>query len=211
MNHKIIIFDLDGVLFDTTEHVISFFLERFPTLTREKVHEMWTGNFDEEISKFRVDNKPIDETPEQKHEKNKIYSEKKLKLPMFPGTKELLFTLHNSGRILVVNTSALEKNCLPLLEQAGILNTFDFVATKKLSPSKIEKFKMIAEKYGVSPEEMIFVTDTLGDIRDADVANVPTIAVTWGAHDHSYFSREEHKNLIKVVDSVGELQECLVE
>jgi phosphoglycolate phosphatase len=210
MNHKVVIFDLDGVLFDTTEHVISFFLEWFPTLTREKVHEMWTGNFDEEISKFRVDNKPIDETPEQKHERNRIYSERKSKLPMFPGTKELLFTLHKSGRTLVINTAALEKNCIPLLEWAGILNMFDFVATKELSPSKVEKFKKISGKYGVSPKEMTFITDTLGDIRDADVANVPTIAVTWGAHNHSYFNREKNKNLIKIVDSVSELQECLV-
>lgn len=210
MNHKVIIFDLDGVLFDTTEHVINFFLEWFPTLTREKVHEMWTGNFDEEISKFRVDNKPIDETPERRREKNRIYSEKKSRLQMFPGIKELLLTLHKSGRILVINTLAREENCIPLLEQAGILNTFDFVATKKLSPSKIEKFKIIAERYAVSSEEMIFVTDTLGDIRDADVANVPTIAVTWGAHDHSYFNREKHNNLIKIVDSVSELRECLL-
>jgi phosphoglycolate phosphatase-like HAD superfamily hydrolase len=57
---------------------------------------------------------------------------------------------------------------------------------------------------------MTFITDTLGDIRDADVANVPTIAVTWGAHNHSYFNREKNKNLIKIVDSVSELQECLV-
>lgn len=210
MKNKIIIFDLDGVLFDTIEHVMSFFLEWFPTLTREKVHEMWTGNFDEHLSKFRVDNKPIDETVEQRNEKNRKYSEKKSESPMFPGTKELLSSLHEGGRILVINTAALEKNCIPLLERAGILNMFDFVATKELSPSKVEKFKIIAEKYSVQPQEMIFITDTLGDIRDADVANVPTIAVTWGAHNHSYFSREEHKNLIKVVDSVSELQECLV-
>ena len=210
MKNKIIIFDLDGVLFDTTEHVISFFVEWFPTLTREKVYEMWTGNFDEEISKFRVDNKPIDETPEQKHERNRIYSEKKLKLPMFPGIKELLSILREDRRILVINTAALEKNCIPLLERAGILNMFDFVATRELSPSKVEKFKKIAEKYNVQPQEMIFITDTLGDIRDADVANVPTIAVTWGAHNHSYFSREKHNNLIKIVYSVSELQECLV-
>ncbi|MDE2172805.1 MAG: hypothetical protein KGJ33_02590, partial [Patescibacteria group bacterium] len=75
MKNKIIIFDLDGVLFDSTEHVIDFFLKWFPTLTRERVHEMWTGNFDEELSKFRIDNKPIDETDEQKHERNRLYSE----------------------------------------------------------------------------------------------------------------------------------------
>lgn len=57
---------------------------------------------------------------------------------------------------------------------------------------------------------MIFITDTLGDIRDADLANVPTVAVTWGAHNRSFFNREPHKNLVKIVDDVEELQRYLL-
>jgi phosphoglycolate phosphatase len=210
MKNKIIVFDLDGVLFDSTEHVIDFFLKWFPTLTREIVHEMWTSNFDEELSKFRIDNKPVEETDEEKHERNRLYSENKSKLPVHEGMRELLETLYSNGYTLVINTAALEKNCLPLLEKADILRMFDFVATKKLSASKTEKFRLIAEKYKVAPEEMIFITDTLGDIRDADLANVPTVAVTWGAHSHSFFNREPHKNLVKVVDGVQELQKYLM-
>jgi phosphoglycolate phosphatase len=210
MKAKIIVFDLDGVLFDSTEHVTQYFLNWLPGLTREHVHEMWTGDFDEHLSKFKEKHKPIEETPEQMLERRRIYAEEKSELPMHEGMKDLLDALHKKGYILTVNTAALENNCLPLLEKAGILDKFDFVATKKESPSKVEKFKMIAAKYGAVPDEMVFITDTLGDIKDAELADVPTVAVTWGAHDRSFFDREHHKNLVKIVDSTKELKEYLV-
>ena len=70
----------------------------------------------------------------------------------------------------------------------------------------VDKFNLIAEKYGVENKDMIFITDTLGDIREAEIAGVPTIAVTWGAHDISYFTREQHTNLVKIVDTPEELE-----
>jgi phosphoglycolate phosphatase-like HAD superfamily hydrolase len=70
---------------------------------------------------------------------------------------------------------------------------------------------MIKEKYGVDSGDMIFITDTLGDIREADHEGVPTIAVTWGIHDHEYFNREPHDNLIAIVDSVSDLKDKLID
>lgn len=210
MKQKLIIFDLDGVLFDTPEHVNDFFLKKYPTLTREIMSEMLTGNFHEELEKMKKIHKPIEETPEEFEIRNKEYAMKKAKLPMYPGIEDLLENLHGRGYIITINTSALEKNCLPLLEYSDVSKYFDFIATKDISTSKVEKFKIIKEKYGVSDEDMIFITDTLGDIREAEVANIPTIAVTWGAHNHSFFTREPHRNLVKIVDTVTELQNCLL-
>jgi phosphoglycolate phosphatase-like HAD superfamily hydrolase len=62
------------------------------------------------------------------------------------------------------------------------------------------------EKYNIPKEHTLFITDTLGDIREAEIADVPTVAVTWGAHDRSYFKQEEHKNIVAIVDSVDELK-----
>ena len=86
---------------------------------------------------------------------------------------------------------------------------FDFVATKEVSNSKVEKFKIIEEKYGVTSQETLFITDTLGDVREADVAHVPTVAVTWGAHNRKYFTDEPHKNVIAIVDMVAKLKQII--
>ena len=164
------------------------------------------GNFHEELHKFKLTNQPIQETPEENKARSVAYSAKKLRTPLFEGVKELLEKIYALGYILTINTSALERNCLPLLEYSGVAKLFDFVATAEVSKSKVEKFKIIEEKYGVKKKDMLFVTDTLGDIREADVAHVPTVAVTWGAHNKIHFTREPHENLVAILDSVSELE-----
>jgi methionyl-tRNA formyltransferase len=51
------------------------------------------------------------------------------------------------------------------------------VLTPKTLKNTDVQNQFIEEKYGVSKENMIFVTDALGDVRDASVAGVPTVAV----------------------------------
>jgi phosphoglycolate phosphatase len=209
MSKKLIIFDFDGVLFDSTKLVSGFIMSAYPTMTEEIINEMFCGNFPEEMAKAKLTHERIQETPEEKAARSSQYSAKKLVAPLFEGILALLKTLHDAGHTLAINTSALDKNCLPLLERAGILGLFDTVATKDMSVSKVEKFKILQEKYGVAKEDILFVTDTLGDLREADVAGVPTVAVTYGVHTRAHFLREPHNNLVTIVDSVQELADVL--
>lgn len=205
MKKKVVVFDLDGVLVDSTKLMSDFFLATYPSLTQKKFKELLMGNFPTEIEKFSKENKSIDETPEQREKRALEYSARKTDIILYPGIQKMLEVLNSEQYTLVINTSALKRNCAPPLEKAGVLHLFDFLATKDLSISKVDKFKIISEKYGVKPEEMVFITDTLGDLREASEVNVPTIAVTWGVHDASYFTREPHKNLVKIVDSIDNL------
>lgn len=204
MKTKIIIFDLDGVLFDSTAIAEKNMLDLYPDITNEMHKEVLTGNFHEEVAKLTIPRKI--ETEEEKKIRQSQYSKDKSKVLMYEGMKELLIHLHSKGYILILNTSALDRNCLPLLENQNIKDLFDFLATAEISKSKVEKFKMIEDKYTTPKEDVLFITDTLGDIREADIANIPTVAVTWGTHDRSYFNREPHENLIGIADSVSELR-----
>ena len=182
----------------------------FPTMTQEKMGELNMGNFHEEIDVFKKTNKSIVETAEENRQRQENYTKSKLTVPLYAGIKDLLKSLHAAGHTLVINTSGFEKNCVPLLEFSGIRSFFDFIATAEVSKSKVKKFKIIEEKYKISKENIVFITDTLGDIREADIAEIPSIAVTWGTHDRSYFKREPHNNLIAIVDSVEELKNFLI-
>jgi phosphoglycolate phosphatase len=206
MKRKVIIFDLDGVLVDSPKLVSELFLRTYPTLTQETMNEILCGNFHAEMEKFKLTNKAVEEDPETTKARFTQYTANKLTVPLYDGVKELLEKLHLTGYILTINTSALEKNCVPVLDNAGIKDLFDFVATKEVATSKVEKFKIIIEKYGVTKEETLFITDTLGDVREAEEVGIPTVAVTWGAHDASFFAREKHSNLLGVIDSVDQLE-----
>ncbi|MSR71135.1 MAG: HAD family hydrolase [Candidatus Taylorbacteria bacterium] len=209
MKYKLIIFDLDGVICDSPKLVNDFFMNMFPTMTQEHANEILCGNFHDELEKFKLTNKKIEETPEEEEMRRNKYMRDKENIPLYDGIKELLEKLRNSGCIVAINTSALEKNTLPVLEKTKIRGFIDFIACAEVSKSKVEKFKIIQEKYKVAKEEIVFVTDTLGDIREADISGIPTITVTYGAHNTSFLTREHHENLIAVVNSVSELGDLL--
>jgi phosphoglycolate phosphatase-like HAD superfamily hydrolase len=209
MQKKVIIFDMDGVLFDTIPYARKVFLERHPGVTEEMYNQIHSGNFHIEASKYS--HLKIVETEEEKIKHQIDYAEKKSKTKMFGGIKELLDYLKNSGYLLVLNTNAYNKNCLPMLEYAGIKNLFDFIATAEISKDKIEKFKLIEDKYKIEKKDVLFITDALGDVKDASVAEIPTVAVTWGGHDRSFFERERHTNLIGIVDTIEELKKFIEE
>ena len=128
---------------------------------------------------------------------------------MYKGIKELLNNLYSEGYLLVINTNAYEQNCLPLLENVGIKLFFDFIVTAEKSKDKVYKLKLILEKYGQNKNNYLFVTDTLGDVRDATIAEMPTVAVTWGVHDKSFFNREKNPYLISIVNTITELSDFI--
>ncbi len=204
---KIIIFDMDGVIFDTIPFAQKTILESHPGMTEAMYKEIGAGNFHEEIKKYA--HLKIERTDTEKEIHKKYYAEEKLKMPLFEGMGELLHDLHQGGYILALNTSAFERNCFAILKENNIFQLFDFIGTAEISESKVEKFKIIEEKYNVSAADLVFVTDTLGDLREADRANVPTIAVTWGVHDKIFFEREQHNNLIGIAYSVIELSDLI--
>jgi phosphoglycolate phosphatase len=208
MSKKVIIFDMDGVLVDTIDFIYErFFKAIWPLITREDFEEANSFNISE--AKDRIKYPQIVETDEEKKLRIEKYAEDKAKLPLFNGVKELLERLHKQGFILVLNTSAVNKNCLPMLENLKIIHLFDFIGSAEISKSKVEKFKIISEKYNIAEENMLFVTDAIGDIKEAEEVGVSTIAVTWGAQKRKFFEESRFKNLVAIVDTIEELDEFI--
>lgn len=209
MSKKVLVFDMDGVLFDTIPYAEKVFLERHPGMTSKMYKEIHSGNFHEEANKYVHLKK--EETVEEKEKRSLAYAEKKKETPLFEGIEALLKDLHRLGYVLVLNTNAFDRNCLPLLEHSGIKHLFDLVASAEFSKSKTEKFKLIEEKYNADKADVLFITDALGDVKEAEAAGIPTVAVTWGVHNESFFKRKTHSNLVRILHTVKELRDFISE
>ncbi len=202
---KIVIFDMDGVLVDTIEDAYKNVLLSHPFMTREEYGQLHAENYHEAIAKYRATNPPLEVSPEEHSIRTAAYTLQKSQASLFPGMRELLEKLQNEGYIVILNTSAYERNSFPLLERTDIKKFFDMLGTAEISKNKIDKFKIILEKYQVLAKDVLFVTDAIGDIREAREVNIPTVAVTWGVHTEEDFNKESYENLASVVDTESEL------
>jgi phosphoglycolate phosphatase len=199
---KIIIFDLDGVIIDSVDLMSALTRETFPEISHEEVKMLHRENIHEALHNTNWKRKI--ETEEEFSERLSLYAEKKLQAPLYPGMKDFLLSLSKKNT-LVINTSAINSTCLPILESQGIRECFDFIATKEVHRSKIEKFKIIIEKYKKEPSELIFITDTVGDVKEAKEVGIPTIVVTWGLHQKEDFYDAPLDHILGFVDTPDDI------
>jgi phosphoglycolate phosphatase len=133
---------------------------------------------------------------------------------LYPGVADLLKTLKDSGRTVILATSKAEKYAREILEHFDLLKYFDFTAGANLDGSRSGKAEVILSALGhfniISDEEKskaVMIGDRRHDIAGAAKAGIESAGVLYG-----YGSREELElaGADFLVESCGELEElCL--
>lgn len=103
---------------------------------------------------------------------------------LFPETVGALECLLSHGYRLAVVTSKLRKSAMRTIEEQSISNYFECVVTaddvSKPKPSPEPVLKALQEM-GLKTQEVLFVGDSIHDIRCGHAAGVAVAAVEWGA------------------------------
>jgi phosphoglycolate phosphatase len=89
--------------------------------------------------------------------------------------------------VLIIVSSTITSPIQGFLEKHHIGRYFSEVMGADVHTSKHEKIQMVFKKYSASPGDCVFVTDTLGDMREAAKASVSSIGVPWGFHAPTAF------------------------
>lgn len=171
MSH--LIFDFDGVIADTYAMNWKIVHELFPEVPEEA---------------YRID-----------HHRGNVFADSVV--PFTPTTVEAYYVLYRERLSVAHLASALptlqtlaanfqfhivSSNCelaiTRALSEAGIITHFKHILGQQAHQSKVEKFKMIAHHEQIDLKDALFVTDTIGDIKEANQVELPTIAVTFGYH-----------------------------
>jgi phosphoglycolate phosphatase len=172
---KLILFDFDGVLVDTLSICFSLNAENNDALSLEEYKSFFKGNvyeakrFDGSSMKYRDD-----------YFEKYATQTRELKVPeeIIRILKEL-----SAKYILAIVSSAPKVQINDILNREKVSYCFVDIFGSDFHTSKVIKIKMILEKFGVTNTNVIFITDTMGDIIEARECGVKSIAVSWGFHD----------------------------
>jgi len=197
---EVIIFDFDGVLYDSISLVREDMYTKYPNLKESDFLKIFEGDFWDGIQKIK------DKYGEAKSSDTSLI---KLTGTLFNGIPELINKLKDHY-ILLINSSSKIVNILEPLERNMINDCFKGVYGKESGINKIEKFQKIFHEQNIQPEKTIFITDSIGDIKDAETLKIDTIAVTWGIHKEADFKKTERTNLIGIVNTIQELEKILI-
>lgn len=199
-----IIFDFDGVLYDSTYasyRATEIMLQKagaknIPTPnTVEDVANSYQAPFRDYYKRFRI----TFDTPEQIHAFRKIYleaykevdSEHHTPSTLYPEVKKVLDVIRAAKktnpdiRVHIISAGT-EKHIIDVLIQSGIIDDFDQIHTE--CHDKTEMINKIAETSG-NRGGTIMIGDLPSDIKDAQrVEGVKTIAVARGERERRRLS-----------------------
>lgn len=190
---KAIIFDFDGVIQDTFELIYQAFNQALGPHTRSELkRKVFEKNSREYVSTFE-DNKVNDFEA--------AFAKEFKKLKLDPLIKKILLEL--AGKYtLFINSSNTEENLHFYFNKNNVESIFEKIYGVETSPSKLKKFELILSENNLSIDDVIFVTDTLGDIKEANKMKIKTIAVDYGFHSREILEKGKP---FKIISNLNEL------
>jgi len=111
-------------------------------------------------------------------------------LSLFPGTLEMLQALKSRQHWLAVATGKGRRGLDDALAHSQLKGLFDGTRTADETASKPDPMMLneLMREFGADPERTLMVGDTTHDLQLARNAGTPSVAVSFGAHEHEAFA-----------------------
>ena len=196
MNIDYIIFDFDGVIVDSFDfHLRNYNSLPGVSVTAQELSDVHKGNF-HDLTKVSI----TPETVEVYNSHLIDWFRASVGL-VLSDTRKLLSTFSEIPMYVV--TSGSEKTTNFLLKQEGLDGYFTQVLGSETSKSKVDKINILFEQ-GVQKNSSVFITDTLGDLIEAEKAGIAAVAVTFGFHDRETLKHGRYEAICDSWDEVSE-------
>jgi len=184
---KIIFFDFDGVIADSFD--VAFEINKIidhKIIVKKDFQDLFDGNINDWTKDTSYGEEEIKKINDDFFAK---YIPQMKKVKIFPGMKEVIAELAKTYILLIISSTIISP-IRDFLNRNNIFSYFDnIVGSNFVDANKAERIKMVLEKYGVDIKDCVFITDTLGDMREAASLGIQSIGVTWGF--------QEKENLLK--------------
>jgi len=199
---KLFLFDFDGVIVDSLkvyERRVKLCLEKIgkPLVqSRKDFLALFEDNFYEAIVKKGVDLAEFMNASENIPTQDD-YEQMLPFAPMLPVLKEL-----KKDHVLVIISSNLSLAIHAVLARYRFNGCFREVLGADAGFSKQEKILHAMNVFQMDKGRTYYIGDTAGDIKEARLAGVRTVAVTWGWHTREMFEKVNPEYLIETPDAL---------
>ena len=177
MDRRYVLFDFDGVIADSFALAYDVSRRFTPELDEKGYRKLFEGNVYESLKKLG---------PHASDNGEQFFAEM---MPRFmaettltKGMPEAIASLHESYTLAIIS-STITASIEQFLAHYDLSHYFAAVMGKDVHTSKVEKMRMLFQQFGTNADACVFVTDTLGDIREAETHGMGAIGVSWGFHD----------------------------
>jgi len=193
---KAIIFDFDGVICDSKSLAKKILGDLYnKDLSEEEFAKIFDKNLFKSTKVSNEDSMNLINSQKDFFENLKIELKIKNELLKLKENYNLFIISSNSQNLLI---NFFENNNLSTL--------FTSIYGLETHKSKIAKFNILNKEFNLETKDYIFVTDTLGDILEANEAGVKTMAVDFGFHTRN---RLEKGNPFKIISDLSQIGEIL--
>lgn len=185
MHKKIVLFDFDGVIAHTLKYSFDIHKKVNSDFSWAEFQDMSEGNFFDGYKEKLQSGKHVH--PEYFQEE---YQEQLQALSIEKSMGEEIKKLSSSGYVLFVVSSTNTKYIREFLEKEKILSYFKDILGSDVHLSKVIKIQSILYSESILPNQCVFITDTVGDIKEAQKCKVSSIGVSWGLHSKEKLEKE---------------------
>ncbi|HLB51605.1 hypothetical protein A3F07_01750 [candidate division WWE3 bacterium RIFCSPHIGHO2_12_FULL_38_15] len=200
---KLILLDFDGTLADTFKEMVDINNKLYKELGTDpidyyeavKLREVPMRNW------LKIIEIPLWKVPKFIRTIINELEKRISSLEIFPDMKSVIQAIvENKIMLGVVTTNSAEyvKEFLKLngLSQISFVKHADFLA------GKTGVIKKTLNEFKLSPDEVVYIGDTVGDIKDSKRAGIKCIAVTWGYNSEGLLKKYEPEEIVNKPEEI---------
>ena len=210
----LIVFDWDGTLYDSTAMIARCIQSACADLglpvpsVQDASYVIGMGL--NEALQHAAPGLPPERYPELGARYRHHYAARQNDLSLFDGTLPMLHALKERQHLLGIATGKTRRGLDDVLHMEQLKGLFDATRTADETRSKPhpQMLQELMAEVGVDPERTLMIGDTTHDLQMAQLAGVPRVGVSYGAHEPASFASYTP---LQVVHSMAELDAWLAQ
>lgn len=213
MNVRVVIFDWDGTLVDSVEHIADSLHQAatelgYPALEREAYRDIIGLGMVEALDKLYPGISRDEMNDIREGYARYFFSKVTTPHNVFEGMADIVSDLRGAGRLCSVATGKSRRGLDLALESSGLGSHFEITRCADETRSKPDPAMLaeILQFYGIEPDEAVMIGDTRYDLEMAQRIGMPSIGVEWGVHKRDVLGGYAPH---AIVDTVPDLRRVL--